>query len=41
MALLRLKWSGEPPVGDVFQVPIWVPIMGLITSVMLLLAGLM
>jgi len=40
IALLRLKWSGEPPQGDVFQVPTLVPIMGLITSVMLLLAGL-
>ena len=39
MALLRLKWTGTPPTGDVFQVPFWVPVLGLLSSGGLLLAG--
>ena len=39
LALLRLKWSGKAPAGDVFQVPFWVPVMGCVTSTLLLLAG--
>ncbi|MDP6876544.1 MAG: amino acid permease [Alphaproteobacteria bacterium] len=39
LALLRLKWTGTPPTGDVFQVPVWVPVMGLVTCAGLLLAG--
>ncbi len=38
LALLRLKWSGKPPAGEVFLVPIWVPGLGLVTSALLLLA---
>ncbi len=39
LALLRLKWTGTPPTGDVFQVPVWVPILGLVSCAGLLLAG--
>ncbi len=39
MALLRLKWMGRPATGDVFQVPFWVPVLGLLSSGGLLLAG--
>lgn len=40
-ALLRLKWTSRGPAPDeVFQVPFWVPIGGLITSAALLTAGL-
>lgn len=39
LALLRLKWTGAPPTGDVFQVPVWVPILGLVSCAGLLLAG--
>ncbi|NQV60686.1 MAG: amino acid permease, partial [Alphaproteobacteria bacterium] len=39
LALLRLKWSGPAPSGDVFCVPIWVPRLGFATSSFLLLAG--
>ncbi|MHA1166128.1 MAG: APC family permease [Alphaproteobacteria bacterium] len=39
LALLRLKWSGRDADDDVFQVPMWVPIMGFVTSLLLLLAG--
>ncbi len=41
LALLRLKWSGKPPTGDVFRVPIWVPGLGLVTSALLLLVDLL
>jgi len=41
LALLRLKWSGPAPSGDVFHVPIWVPRLGFATSSLLLLAGLL
>ncbi len=41
LALLRLKWSGPAPSGDVFRVPIWVPRLGFATSSLLLLAGLL
>lgn len=39
LALLRLKWAGPAPSGEVFQVPIWVPVLGFATSGSLLLAG--
>ncbi len=39
LALLRLKWSEEIPPDNVFQVPVWVPVMGCVTSVLLFLAG--
>ena len=38
-ALLRLKSSAGPPADGVFQVPFWVPVGGLVTSVGLLAAG--
>jgi basic amino acid/polyamine antiporter, APA family len=41
LALLRLKWSEEVPPDDVFQVPVWVPVMGCVTSILLFLAGSM
>ncbi len=41
LALLRLKLWGEPPSNDIFQVPIWVPAIGFVTSLLLLLSGLM
>ncbi len=39
LALLRLKWVGPAPPGDVFQVPMWVPVFGFTSSGCLLLAG--
>lgn len=39
-ALIRLKWSGEPVGAEVFQVPLWVPVTGMITCLLLLLSGL-
>ena len=39
LALLRLKWRGEKPADGVFQVPVWVPVMGCLTSALLFLAG--
>ncbi|MGY8958042.1 MAG: APC family permease, partial [Alphaproteobacteria bacterium] len=39
MALLRLKWLGAAPTGDVFQVPTLVPVLGLFSSGGLLFAG--
>jgi basic amino acid/polyamine antiporter, APA family len=39
LALLRLKWSGPAPSGDVFCVPVWIPRLGFISSSLLLLAG--
>jgi len=41
LSLLRLKLRGEPAQGDVFQVPIWVPVTGFLTCLLLLLSGLM
>lgn len=39
MALLRLKWLGVPPTGNVFQVPALVPVLGLLSCGTLLFAG--
>lgn len=39
LALLRLKWRGEKPADGVFQVPVWIPVMGCLTSALLFLAG--
>jgi amino acid transporter len=39
LALIRLKMTGEQPTESVFVVPTWVPIMGLISSVALLITG--
>jgi amino acid transporter len=39
LALLRLKWTGTPATGDVFLVPAWVPVLGLVSCAGLLLAG--
>jgi len=41
LSLLRLKLKGEPVHDDVFQVPMWVPITGFLTCLLLLLSGLM
>jgi len=41
LALLRLKRNPEHLPGDIFQVPAWVPVIGLITCLILLLSGLM
>lgn len=40
LALIRLKWRGEPAASSAFKVPLWVPVMGCITSSLLLLTGL-
>lgn len=40
LALLSLKWRGEPAAPGAFEVPLWVPVMGCITSSLLLLSGL-
>lgn len=39
LALLRLKWTGHTASSEAFNVPVWVPIMGFISSGLLLLAG--
>lgn len=39
MALIRLKMKGAMAGSDVFEVPVWVPILGFTTSAALLLAG--
>ena len=41
LALIRLKLTSPPPSGEVFQVPIWVPAMGFITSCILLVVGVL
>jgi len=41
LSLLRLKLKNEPVDDDVFQVPMWVPIIGFLTCLLLLLSGLM
>ena len=41
LALIRLKMSGQQPTEGVFVVPIWVPVMGLVSSGLLLLSGLL
>ena len=41
LALIRLKLTGEQPTEGVFIVPLWVPIMGFLTSISLLLSGLL
>lgn len=40
LALLRLKLREKTPPDDVFQIPIWVPVIGFLTSLLLLLSGL-
>lgn len=41
LALIRLKLTGEQPTEGVFIIPLWVPITGFLTSVSLLLSGLL
>ena len=41
LSLLRLKLSKEAHQGDIFQVPVWVPIIGFLTCLGLLLSGLL
>lgn len=41
LALLRLKWQRLPANTDYFSVPIWVPVLGLISCGLLLLTGLL
>jgi basic amino acid/polyamine antiporter, APA family len=38
LALLRIKYSGHPVAGDVFLVPIWVPVVGFISCAFLILS---
>ncbi|MCP4316359.1 MAG: amino acid permease [Hyphomicrobiales bacterium] len=40
LALIRLKLSDGSVRDDIFQVPIWVPILGFLTCLLLLLSGL-
>jgi len=39
LALIRLKLSGKPVAGDVFQIPTFLPFIGLLTCMALLLFG--
>lgn len=39
LALIRLKLKSKPTQEDIFQVPLWVPILGLLSSLLLLMAG--
>ncbi|PHQ68339.1 MAG: amino acid permease [Sneathiella sp.] len=41
LSLLRIKLSKIPPEGDAFIVPVFVPVLGLISSALLLSAGIM
>ncbi len=36
IALLRLRWKGAPAHGNVFRVPLWVPIAGLATCLLMI-----
>jgi APA family basic amino acid/polyamine antiporter len=36
VALLRLRWKGVPAHGKVFRVPLWVPIAGLVTCIIMI-----
>jgi len=36
IALLRLRWKGEPARGQVFRVPIWIPMAGLVTCIVMI-----
>lgn len=39
LSLIRIKLTGKPAKGDYFRVPLWVPIFGFITCVLLLASG--
>lgn len=39
LALIRLKMTGQQPMDGVFVVPFWVPVMGVLFSVALLISG--
>lgn len=41
LALLRLKWTGVVPEGEVFTVAAWIPVAGLLASALLLLTDLL
>ncbi|MZR30099.1 APC family permease [Sneathiella litorea] len=41
LALIRLKMTAPQPTEGVFVVPLWVPVMGLLTSIALLISGLL
>ena len=41
LSLIRLKMTNEKPLGNVFVVPIWVPVLGVISSAALLVTGLL
>ena len=36
VALLRLRWKGVPAHGKVFKVPLWVPVAGLVTCLIMI-----
>ncbi len=40
LALIRIKMTGKTSEDDIFQVPLWVPVLGFITSMLLLVSGL-
>ncbi|MCP4074026.1 MAG: amino acid permease [Hyphomicrobiales bacterium] len=40
LALIRIKLSRKPVTDDIFQVPLWVPLIGFVTCLMLLFSGL-
>ncbi|MAZ02051.1 MAG: amino acid permease [Sneathiella sp.] len=41
LSLIRLKMTSDEPTGNVFVVPIWVPVLGVISSTALLVTGLL
>ncbi|MCF8465936.1 MAG: amino acid permease [Sneathiella sp.] len=41
LALIRIKLTSLPPSGEIFLVPIWVPVMGFIASSILLVVGVL
>jgi len=41
LALIRIKLSDRPSQDDIFEVPLWVPMLGFLTSLLLLVSGLM
>jgi APA family basic amino acid/polyamine antiporter len=40
LALISIKLKGNPVQGDIFLVPLWVPVSGFLTSMLLLVSGL-
>jgi amino acid transporter len=41
LALLRLRWQGVPAHGKVFRVPVWIPIAGLASCLLMIATAML